>query len=82
MGYWTFTDIFEEAGPRMEAFHGGFGLMNTQGIKKPAYFAYQFLNNLAPSRVAKSSGTKSSGVRVVLNSRVYMIRKRQFKIAG
>jgi len=47
MSYWVFTDIFEEAGPRIEAFHGGFGLMNTQGIKKPAYFAYQFLNQLA-----------------------------------
>ena len=48
MSYWVFTDIFEEPGPRFEAFHGGFGLMNTQGIKKPAYFAYQFLNALAP----------------------------------
>ncbi|HEX8606418.1 MAG TPA: glycoside hydrolase, partial [Pseudoduganella sp.] len=46
MSYWVFTDIFEEPGPRFEAFHGGFGLMNTQGIKKPAYFAYQFLNGL------------------------------------
>ncbi|HEX7645328.1 MAG TPA: glycoside hydrolase [Burkholderiaceae bacterium] len=51
MSYWTFTDIFEEAGPRMEAFHGGFGLMNTQGIKKPAYFAYQFLNQLGPTEL-------------------------------
>jgi xylan 1,4-beta-xylosidase len=48
MSYWVFTDIFEEAGPRFEAFHGGFGLMNTQGIKKPGYFAYQFLNQLGP----------------------------------
>lgn len=47
MSYWVFTDIFEEAGPRFETFHGGFGLMNTQGIKKPAYFAYQFLNQLS-----------------------------------
>ncbi|HEY4207146.1 MAG TPA: glycoside hydrolase family 88 protein, partial [Puia sp.] len=28
MSYWTFTDIFEEAGPAVTAFHGGFGLMN------------------------------------------------------
>ncbi|MDM5181665.1 hypothetical protein PO883_31285 [Massilia sp. DJPM01] len=54
MSYWVFTDIFEEAGPRMEAFHGGFGLMNTQGIKKPAYFAYQFLNRLAPAALKNS----------------------------
>jgi xylan 1,4-beta-xylosidase len=51
MSYWVFTDIFEEAGPRFEAFHGGFGLMNTQGIKKPGYFAYQFLNQLGPKQL-------------------------------
>lgn len=51
MSYWVFTDIFEEPGPRFEAFHGGFGLMNTQGIKKPAYFAYQFMNQLASTEL-------------------------------
>jgi xylan 1,4-beta-xylosidase len=51
MSYWVFTDIFEEPGPRMEAFHGGFGLMNTQGIKKPAYFAYQFMNQLGATEL-------------------------------
>jgi xylan 1,4-beta-xylosidase len=51
MSYWVFTDVFEEPGPRFEAFHGGFGLMNTQGIKKPAYFAYQFLNRLGSTEL-------------------------------
>ena len=46
MSYWTFTDIFEEAGPRMTPFHGGFGLLNYQDLPKPSYFAYQFLNRL------------------------------------
>lgn len=54
MSYWVFTDIFEEPGPRFEAFHGGFGLLNTQGIKKPAYFAYQFLNRLAATELQNS----------------------------
>lgn len=58
MSYWVFTDIFEEAGPRFEAFHGGFGLMNTQGIKKPAYFAYQFLNQLG-SQELRNGDAKS-----------------------
>jgi len=62
MSYWVFTDIFEEAGPRFEAFHGGFGLMNTQGIKKPAYFAYQFLNQLAPTEL-KNTDPKSIATR-------------------
>jgi len=54
MSYWTFTDIFEESGPRWEAFHGGFGLMNYQDIKKPAFYAYQFLNRLGPMELKNS----------------------------
>jgi len=46
MSYWTFTDIFEEAGPRMTPFHGGFGLLNYEDLQKPSYFAYQFLNRM------------------------------------
>ncbi len=46
MSYWTFTDIFEEAGPRTTPFHGGFGMLNYQDLKKPAFFAYKFLNAL------------------------------------
>ena len=44
--YWTFTDIFEEEGPRQTPFHGGFGLINYQDIKKPAFYAYRYLNLL------------------------------------
>src|SRR5919109_1005017 len=35
MSYWTFTDIFEENGPVPSPFHGGFGLINFQGLRKP-----------------------------------------------
>ena len=51
MSYWTFTDIFEEPGPRWEAFHGGFGLINYQDINKPSFYAYQFLNRLGPTEL-------------------------------
>jgi xylan 1,4-beta-xylosidase len=51
MSYWVFTDIFEEAGPPMTPFQGGFGLLTVQGIKKPAYFAYQFMNQLGPTEL-------------------------------
>ena len=63
MSYWTFTDIFEELGPRATPFHGGFGLMNYQDIKKPAYYAYQYLNQLGDEELvnndASSIATKS-----------------------
>jgi xylan 1,4-beta-xylosidase len=51
MSYWTFTDIFEEAGPRTTPFHGGFGLLNYQSLKKPAYHAYRFLNALGETQL-------------------------------
>lgn len=51
MSYWVFTDIFEENGPPPTPFHGGFGLLNLQGIKKPAYFAYQFLAQLGETEL-------------------------------
>jgi xylan 1,4-beta-xylosidase len=54
MSYWVFTDIFEEAGPRFTPFHGGFGLVNYQGINKPAYYAYQFLNRLGETELQSS----------------------------
>lgn len=46
LSYWTFTDIFEENGPPKTPFHGGFGLLNLQGIPKSAFFAYRFLAQL------------------------------------
>jgi xylan 1,4-beta-xylosidase len=51
MSYWVFTDIFEESAPRTTPFHGGFGLLNYQTIKKPAYYSYQFLNRLGATEV-------------------------------
>lgn len=57
MSYWVFTDIFEEAGPRFTPFHGGFGLLNTQGIKKPAYFAYNWLNQLGETALTTTDAS-------------------------
>jgi len=46
MSYWTFTDVFEESGPAPTPFHGGFGMINLQGLRKPSYYVYEFLNAL------------------------------------
>lgn len=47
--YWTFTDVFEEKGGGETPFHGGFGLINFQGIYKPTYHAYRMLHQLGDS---------------------------------
>lgn len=46
LGYWVFTDIFEEQKIGVDHFHGGFGLINKDGLKKPSYYAYHLLNKL------------------------------------
>ena len=72
MSYWTFTDIFEEAGPRFEAFHGGFGLINYQDINKPSFYAYQCLNRLGPTELKDNDSSswicadKSGGVQALV----------------
>jgi xylan 1,4-beta-xylosidase len=43
MSYWTYTDLFEEPGPPDAPFHGGFGMMTREGIRKPVWFAYRYL---------------------------------------
>lgn len=54
LSYWVFTDIFEEAGPRFTPFHGGFGLLNYQGIKKPVFYAFNLLNKLGETELSNT----------------------------
>ena len=44
--FWTFTDIFAENYFPSVPFHGGFGLLNLQGIAKPIYRAFELLHRL------------------------------------
>ncbi len=70
MSYWTFTDIFEENGTVPSPFHGGFGMINFQGLRKPSFYAYQFLNRLGDEELksndAESWTTRSkNGVQIL-----------------
>lgn len=72
MSYWTFTDIFEENGPPPRPFHGGFGLINFQGIRKPAFWAYDFLARLGGTELENADASSyvctddRGGVQVLL----------------
>ena len=44
--FWTFSDIFEERMFPTVPFHGGFGLLNLQGVPKPTYRAFELLHQL------------------------------------
>ena len=47
MSYWVYSDLFEEPVPPSAPFHGGFGLMTREGVRKPSWFAYKYLNALS-----------------------------------
>jgi xylan 1,4-beta-xylosidase len=55
MSFWTFSDVFEEGGPKHEPFDGGFGLMAMGGIKKPSYSAFALLHRLGDQRILQES---------------------------
>lgn len=67
LSYWVFTDVFEEGGGGPEPFHGGFGLINMHGIKKPSYYAYKMLNALGNQELGRDENyivTKDQGGQV------------------
>ena len=49
--FWTFSDIFAENYFPSVPFHGGFGLLNLQGIPKPAYRAFELLHRLGTEQL-------------------------------
>lgn len=54
IAYWTFTDVFEEGGAGIGPFHGGFGLVNEQGLHKPTFHAFSMLSRLGDTVLAST----------------------------
>jgi len=53
--YWTFSDMFEEAGVPTALFHGGFGLLTHRQIKKPTYHLYAFMARMGRDVLARGT---------------------------
>jgi xylan 1,4-beta-xylosidase len=53
--YWTFSDMFEEAGVPTSLFHGGFGLLTHRQIKKPTFHLYAFMARMGEHVLAHGS---------------------------
>mmetsp|Transcript_34239 Transcript_34239/g.63492 ORF Transcript_34239/g.63492 Transcript_34239/m.63492 type:complete len:554 (-) Transcript_34239:108-1769(-) len=51
LSWWTFTDIFEEGWLRGVPFSGVYGLMTTQGVRKPAWRAFELLHRAGTERL-------------------------------
>lgn len=53
---WLLSDAIEENKAPLESFHGGLGLINIQGLKKPSYHAFRFLSRLGEDVLEKGHG--------------------------
>jgi xylan 1,4-beta-xylosidase len=56
LSFWVVSDIFEENRQGDTPFHGGFGLVNIQGLKKASYHGYWFLSQLGNELLADGDG--------------------------
>ncbi len=56
LSYWAFTDVFEEKGAGDTIWHGGFGLINYQGIVKPTFHGYRMLHALGDEILHREDG--------------------------
>lgn len=55
-GHWCLSDTLEELPYDNQFFHGELGMYAYYGIKKPAYYAYSFLNKLMNTLVDRGPG--------------------------
>jgi len=51
--YWTFGDVFEEAGVSFTPFSGCFGLLANGMIPKPTYWAFYFFSKIGSNAAAR-----------------------------
>lgn len=49
--YWDLSDIYVECGFGREAFHGNYGMISLDVLRKPSYFAHQLLCKLGNIQV-------------------------------
>jgi xylan 1,4-beta-xylosidase len=52
--YWTFGDVFEEAGVAFTPFSGCFGLLANGMIPKPTYWTFAFFQKIGSSAIART----------------------------
>lgn len=67
--YWTLSDVFEEFDVPQSVFHGGFGLVAFNQIKKPTFYAFEFFANAGKEllyRDAHTVVTKKDGAYVII----------------
>ncbi len=67
--YWTFSDVFEESDVPKSVFHGGFGLVALNCVKKPTYYTFEFFSKAGNELLYRDEHlivTKNNGKYVII----------------
>jgi xylan 1,4-beta-xylosidase len=67
--YWTFSDVFEEMDVPKSVFHGGFGLVALNSIKKPTFYTFEFFSKAGKELLYRDDNlivTKSDNKYVII----------------
>ena len=54
--YWCLSDIYDQVGYGANAFHGNYGMLNLNGLRKPAWQAHRLLRRLGTTRIPVTGG--------------------------
>lgn len=54
LGYWLGSDLFSQYRDMNRVLNGGVGILSRDGIRKPAYYAFEFLNKLGMYIIGKN----------------------------
>jgi len=66
--YWCLSDIYDQVGYGREAFFGGYGLLNLQGLRKPAYHVFELLAKLGTNRVRVTDEGGNAGCNAIVTT--------------
>jgi xylan 1,4-beta-xylosidase len=67
--YWNLSDIYDQCGYGAETFHGNYGMLNLQGLRKPSYHAHQLLCRLGTQTIpVTSEGSDTAGAVVTVDN--------------
>lgn len=53
LGYWLGSDLFSQHNTTRDILHGGVGLVTRSGIRKPSFYAFDFLNRMGDYMIAQ-----------------------------
>ncbi|MDB6092708.1 MAG: hypothetical protein JWM32_270 [Verrucomicrobia bacterium] len=67
--YWCASDIYDQVGYGREPFHGGYGLLNLHGLRKPSYHAFTLLHRLGTERIEVRGSVDSFNGAIATRSR-------------